>query len=137
MLRLIAAGVLAIPALLWTALTIPVSLVLSIPAALLLVSRKQERRTKGGGNHDAIQKRQVVITGGSRYVCGITATDGRPILVFGRQEERGMNALAVLALLIFISYAEPFLSQRHGPGPWEDSRKAFRCCPGRVVGAQS
>jgi 3-dehydrosphinganine reductase len=64
MLRLVAAGVLAIPALLWTIITIPVSLILSIPAALLLVSRKQGRSVKN--RHDpSIQKRQVVITGGS------------------------------------------------------------------------
>lgn len=59
MLRLVAAGILAIPALLWNILTIPISIILSLPAALLLLSNKTSKPTK------LTMKRHVIITGGS------------------------------------------------------------------------
>lgn len=57
MFRLVATGILALPALLWTVVTIPVSILLSIPAAMLLVANKKPKKKP--------EKRQVVITGGS------------------------------------------------------------------------
>lgn len=60
MIRLIAAGILALPVLLWTLATLPLIIVLSIPPCLLLLVRQQKGKD---GQKDP--KRQILVTGGS------------------------------------------------------------------------
>lgn len=104
LLRLIAGGVLAIPALLVTVVTAPIVALLSVPAAWCLLAHKEEQQqeakkeelqSSSKNSTTKKQRRQVIVTGGSSGIglaiakCAVRdADDVARVVIVARNRER-------------------------------------------------